>query len=121
MPENRQEKEKNDLTGPLISNRWPIDLGGLWATTPDLGLSRGWRGDFTFQPGGDFTFENQPALTAASPKNANKSGSKRLVLCHWSATEEVPRGRTSRIQNVRVALGGSENWKPGRDQASHCL
>ncbi len=39
-PENRQKKEKNDLTGPLISNKWTRGRSGLWATNPGLGLRR---------------------------------------------------------------------------------
>ena len=49
MPENRQKKEKNDLTGPLISNKWTRGLGGVSATTPDLRLSRVFRGGSTFK------------------------------------------------------------------------
>ena len=51
MRENRQQLEKNGLTGPLIWDKWTRDLGGLWAITPDLGLRRDSTQGSTFKPG----------------------------------------------------------------------
>ena len=64
MPENRQKKEKNDLTDPLISNKWIRGPSGVSATTPDLRLSRGFRGGSTSK-GAALHIRNSFALPVA--------------------------------------------------------